>query len=26
LEEVAHAHQQVEHAAAQGKLVLIPNP
>lgn len=26
LEEVVHAHQQVEHAEVQGKLVLIPNP
>jgi len=26
LEEVVRAHQQVEQAAVQGKLVLIPNP
>lgn len=26
LEEVVRAHQQVEHAEVQGKLVLIPNP
>lgn len=26
LEEVAHAHQQVERAEVQGKLTLIPNP
>lgn len=26
LEDVVRAHQQVEHAAVEGKLVLIPNP
>ncbi len=26
LEEVVHAHQQVERAEVQGKLILIPNP